>query len=419
MSNEIRVMLCDDSAIMLRLIKKSLEIEPRLQIVCEAKHGREALEKLDQARPDIVVMDVEMPVMDGVEAVRQIRKRHRSLPIVMFSSLTSRGAAATLDAIAAGATDFATKPAGSGHIQKAMEALHRDLVPKLLQYGGIGKKSPAPTKPAARPAEARVTKFKPTNVTPAEAKPNPMDKLRSGKKPQRSPSSILGGVARPAPNHAATGAASGNGGGANKGRGGPVKAIAIGVSTGGPQALAKFFTALPKPLSVPIVVTQHMPPVFTQLLAERLSLQTGHAVHEAADGDNVVPGKVLIAPGDHHMLIRREGTSLKACLSQDPPRNSCRPSVDPMFESMATCFGKNLLGLVFTGMGQDGAEGVKRLKACGARVFIQDKASSVVWGMPGEVAKLGLADRVIPIDQMGMEVSRLITQSHAAPALSH
>ena len=354
MNTEIRVMICDDSAIMRRLIKTALQLEKSLEVVCEASHGRDAVEQLRDARPDIVIMDIEMPVMDGVEAVREIRKIDADLPVIMFSSLTSRGAEASLDAIAAGATDFATKPTGAGHIQQALESLRRDLVPKLLQW-------------TARKRSGAI----------ATGDQNDTDG---------------GGHASDDPSESGEG----------------IAAIGIAVSTGGPQALSKFLSGLPKDFRPPILIAQHMPPVFTGLLAQRLSDQTGHEIREAVDGEQLADGMILVAPGDHHLTVVRQNQVCRVKLNQDPPENSCRPSANPLFCSLADCYGGQALGIVMTGMGQDGVRGAKRIKSCGGRVFVQDKQSSVVWGMPGQVVESGCADRVLPIDQMANEAIRAV-----------
>ncbi|MEM6471455.1 MAG: chemotaxis response regulator protein-glutamate methylesterase [Planctomycetota bacterium] len=362
MKPEIRVMLCDDSAIMRRLIRSSLLIEPSLKVVCEATDGRDAVNKYGEFKPEIIVMDVEMPVMDGVEAVRELRKRGCKVPIIMFSSLTSRGAEASLDAIAAGATDFATKPVGSGHIAVAMESLQRDLIPKLLECSRVRQSVSTPSLP--RPAvTGRATE--------------PAGRVLSK---ERNSVSIL----------------------------------AVGVSTGGPQALATLIGSLPKDLPVPTLITQHMPPVFTGLLAERLSAQCDREVKEATDTDVLSPGCIFVAPGDYHMMVKRDRTQVRVVLDQSPPVNSCRPAVDPLFQSVAECYGKNSLGVVLTGMGQDGANGAKSLHDCGGTIVVQDRETSVVWGMPGEVVKRDLADRILPIDQIGGEVSRMIQAGRSA-----
>jgi two-component system chemotaxis response regulator CheB len=355
MSQSIRVMLCDESAIMRRLISTALRLEPSMAVVCEAHNGRDAIEKLDDARPDILVMDIGMPVMNGVEAVREIRRRHPDLPIIMLSSLTSRGAKGSLDAITAGATDVSTKPVGSTHIQQSLDALRRDLIPKLLHW---------------------------TAGQPTRSRPQTTD---------------CSSVPRASRTSASSSESSSQ-----------ISAIAIGVSTGGPQALATLIQELPMGFPIPILIAQHMPPVFTRLLAERLSAQTGHSVREAVDGDELDAGTILVAPGDHHLTVSREGDSVRARLNQEPPENACRPSVNPLFCSMAECYGQGTLGIVLTGTGQDGVRGVKRLKTCGATVFAQDQESSVIWGMPGQVVKMGLADQVLPIDQMAAAVLRAV-----------
>lgn len=374
MSTEIRVMICDDSAIIRRLIKTSLQLEKSLEVVCEAKNGREAIEKFNEAKPDVIVMDIEMPVVDGLQAVKEIRQLDATVPIIMFSSLTSRGAAASLDALAAGATDFATKPTGAGHIQQALESLRRDLIPKLLQWT-VGKRASLAEQNAA--ADNHLA-----SLTSSEFRIAGLDTTT------RSAGKSIG----------------------------QIHAIAIGVSTGGPQALARLLGNLPSPFPIPILIAQHMPPVFTNLLAERLTKQTGHDVHEAVDGEELTGGSVLIAPGDHHLTIERQGNKVVAKLNQDPPEHSCRPSVNPLFCSLADCFGDQALGIVLTGMGQDGARGAKQIKSHGGYVFVQDKASSTVWGMPGQVVQSGCADRILPLDQIADQVNRVIPCNQPIPA---
>lgn len=195
-----------------------------------------------------------------------------------------------------------------------------------------------------------------------------------------------------------------------------VSVVAIGVSTGGPEALTKVMHGIPKTFSVPILITQHMPPVFTALLAERLSAQSGHVVHEAVEGEEFVPGVILIAPGDFHLTVRREKTKVCVRLNQGSPENSCRPAVDPMFRSVAECYGHHALGVILTGMGTDGAEGAKAIHSQDGLIFVQDEETSVVWGMPGNVVKLDLADRILPLAQIPTELTRAVEASRQ-PAL--
>ncbi|WP_149495064.1 protein-glutamate methylesterase/protein-glutamine glutaminase [Roseiconus lacunae] len=380
MSNEIRVLLCDDSSVMRRLLKASMQSEPRLNVVFEAENGLEAVSNVTKVKPDVIIMDVEMPVMDGVDAVREIRKLSRTVPIIMFSSLTSRGAEASFDAIEAGASDFATKPIGAGHISKAMASVRRDLIPKVMQWA----------QPHVQPVLSKLEQVNPSSI---QAAPSP------------APASIP-----------AVGSQSDSVRPLVKSAGG-IAAVGVGVSTGGPQALMKLLGGLPKDFSTPILITQHMPPVFTGLLAGRLASQTGRPIREATDGESLSSGAVLIAPGDYHMTVARVQSTVVVKLDQNPPVNSCRPSVDPMFDSLADCFGNQTLGVILTGMGQDGMNGAKRLRDCGAPVIAQDEQSSVVWGMPGQIVKAGLATKVLPIDQMANEVTRIVLAEKSASTI--
>lgn len=382
-------MLCDDSAVMRRLLKGALTATAEFEVVYEAENGKEAVENVDRARPDIVVLDVEMPVMDGIDAARALRRRCRTLPIIMFSSLTSQGAAATMEALAAGANDFAIKPAGTNNFKEAQTKVQSELVAKIRNL--VGTPENVQEKLGAPKSETVSRGVKPP-VTPA---------------PRRSEV-----PARPARTSAPPAVAQAS---PAKSGGGKVSVIAIGVSTGGPEALSRLIKKLPKPFPVPILITQHMPPVFTGLLADRLSSQSGHRVREAGAGDTVVAGEILIAPGDFHLTVMRDKTKVVTVLDQSPPENSCRPSVDPLFRSVSKVYGRETLAVVLTGMGCDGGEGSRVVKQMGGRVFVQDEASSVVWGMPGYVARNGLADRVLPIEQIATELVRAV-ESKSQPA---
>lgn len=354
MSETIKVMLCDDSSTMRRLIKTAFKKDPTIEVVFEAANGREAVENIASSQPDIVVMDIEMPVMDGIEATIEIRKQNQRLPIVMFSSLTSRGAEATLDGLAAGANDFALKPAASGHIANAMQQIETDLILKIKQLVSRNRNSAGRDQPASA-ADSQVSSLE---------------------------SSIFS---------------------LNR----KVDLIAIGVSTGGPDALQRLLSAIPSSsLTTPILITQHMPPVFTSLLAQRLTAQTGHLVCEAKDDEPIVPDRILIAPGDFHLTVQKSAAVLRAHLDQKAHENSCRPAVDPLFRSVAGTCGRQSLGIVLTGMGQDGMKGASDIKSSGGAVVVQDKSSSVIWGMPGKVAEAGLADSVLPLEGIATLISK-------------
>ncbi|OYP31701.1 chemotaxis response regulator protein-glutamate methylesterase [Rhodopirellula sp. MGV] len=368
MNEVIRVMVCDDSSMMRRLLVSTLNSAKDISVVSEAVHGKDAIDKLPRCRPDIIIMDVGMPVMDGIETVREIRKVDRKLPVIMFSALTQDGAEATMDAISAGADDFATKPVDAGHISNAVSQLKEELLPKIYRL--------VPTKAKAK----ALSGVGGGGGLAAGMGRNPV----GGMTPQRQPA--INRVTTPA----------------------RIDAIGIGVSTGGPKALATVVSRLPVDLKVPIFIVQHMPASFTALLAERLSSERGHSVVEASNDRVIAPGQIVIAPGGFHMTVIRRNNEIITKLNQEPPIHSCRPAADPMFRSMASTFGENCLGIILTGMGIDGTEGARALKEKGCMVIAQDKETSVVWGMPGNVVQQGLADVVLPIDKIALEIERVL-----------
>jgi two-component system, chemotaxis family, protein-glutamate methylesterase/glutaminase len=353
-----RVLVVDDSVVIRRLITQALDAAPDIEVVGTASNGRLALAKLDQLRPDVVTLDIEMPEMDGLQTLAAIRARQPRLPVIMFSTLTERGGRATLEALALGATDYVTKPSNSGSLDVGLARIQEELIPRIRAL--TPRLAPARTAPAPVAAAAR-----PTGPTPR------------------------------------------------------VQALAIGVSTGGPSALAELIPALPANLGVPVLVCQHMPPVFTRLLAERLDAKSELHVQEAADGQQVAAGGVWIAPGGFHMVVHRPmGGGPVIRTTTDEPENSCRPAVDPMLRSAVATWGSGVLAVVLTGMGQDGLRGCQDVTAAGGRVLVQDEASSVVWGMPGYVARAGLADAALPLDELAVEITRRVAGVPAASARS-
>jgi two-component system chemotaxis response regulator CheB len=355
----ISVLVVDDSVVVRRLIVDALTGIPDIKVVATAANGRFALGKIDRLKPDIVTMDVEMPEMDGLTAVREVRKKYASLPVIMFSALTDAGAAATLDALAAGATDYVTKPSKSGSIAQSIEAIRDQLVPRI--YALCGRRAPA--RPAVRPLPSRpIGPVRPVQAT---------------------------AITRPA----------------GIGR---VDIVAIGASTGGPEALAKVLPALPADFPVPVVMVQHMPPLFTRMFAERLDRTCALHVVEATDRMPIGPGMVVLAPGDRHLTVERQGTSVIARLNDGPPENSCRPAVDVLFRSVAKAYGNTSLGVVLTGMGRDGRDGSQLIRNAGGDVIAQDEATSVVWGMPGAVANAGLANSILPLSEVAAFVNSRI-----------
>lgn len=339
-----RVLVVDDSVVIRRVVTDVLSADPEIEVVGTAANGQIAIAKMTQVNPDLVILDVEMPEMDGLITLAAIRKSHPKLPVIMFSALTERGASATLEALSLGATDYFTKPSGPGGIEESRRVIREELVAAIKEICA------------------------PKSATPVAA-------------------------ARPVAVQAA----------AQVGR---VDALVIGVSTGGPSALSEIFAALPGDLPVPIFIVQHMPPMFTRLLAERLTANSKVSVEEATSGAPVRPGRALIAPGNFHMTVSRDGTQVRAVLNQAPPENSCRPAADPLFRSAAKLYGPGVLAVVLTGMGQDGLRGSEAVREAGGQVIAQDEATSVVWGMPGFVVRAGLANKVLPLSLIANEIVR-------------
>lgn len=343
---KIRVMVVDDSVVFRRLVSDELASDPMIEVVGTAPNGRIALQKLPQLSPDLVILDIEMPELNGLDALSELRKTYPRLPVIMFSSLTERGAYETLEALARGATDYFAKPTNLGGLDASLQVIRDELIPEIK---AICERTLAPQSPppAAVPPISRITN-----------------------------------------------AAS------------RIDIIAIAASTGGPNALSALFSGIPANIGVPIVIVQHMPPMFTRLLAERLSSQNPVKIDEGQPGGVLRPGHGWIAPGDFHMILARDGVQSRVLLHQDPPENSCRPAADVLFRSVAQHYGNSVLGVVMTGMGQDGLRGCEAIKAAGGTVIAQDEATSVVWGMPGYVVKAGLADRVLPLSLLAPEIVR-------------
>jgi two-component system chemotaxis response regulator CheB len=355
-SGKKRVLVVDDAVVVRKMLSDVIACDPGLEVAGTAVNGKVALAKFSTLKPDIVLLDIEMPEMDGLTTVRELRKLDSRVPIIMFSTLTEQGAAAAMEALALGATDYVTKPSNVD-LSATSDAVSRELIPRIRVLCGLPETpsaAPMPPVPSFRPIVSR-----------------------------RSP--LL-----------------------------PVQVVAIGVSTGGPDALAHVVRHLPADLRVPVVIAQHMPPIFTKLLAMRLSAKSALPVRECVSGEPLVPGCVLVAPGDFHMMASPEEGVVRLKTNQGPKENFCRPSVDVLFRSIAQVYGGRALAVVLTGMGRDGLKGCELLRGAGARIYVQDEASSVVWGMPGLVARAGLADKILPLEQIGAEIVRATTASLAA-----
>lgn len=365
----ISVLVVDDSVVVRRLIVDALSGDPEIHVAGTAPNGQVALTKIDALKPDLITLDIEMPVMDGLTTLKNLRRKHAKLPVIMFSTLTAAGASATFDALQAGASDYVTKPANVGSVVESIRSVKEQLIPRIHALCGgrtAGRRPPAGAsrRPGASGPAGRTA-----------VKTRPLDEL-----PKGTPD-----------------------------------IVAIGCSTGGPDALTKVLAGLPSGFPVPILVVQHMPPVFTKLFADRLDRTMKLKVTEARDGMPLLPGHVYIAPGDHHLEAIRRGTTVMTRLHGGPPENSCRPAVDVLFRSVAKVYGKSSVAVVLTGMGYDGRAGSEELIAAGAEVVAQDEQSSVVWGMPGAVATAGLAHAVLPLEDIAPHLNKRVGPPNSHP----
>lgn len=371
----IRVLIVDDAVTVRRLVADALSIDPALRVVGAAANGRQALERIPQLQPDIVILDIEMPEMDGLETLLELRRRHSKLPVIVYSSDTHHGASATLDALWLGAKDYVTKT-GATSLDAAIEHIRSELLPRIHALCDEDLDARSATEAQNALARAR----------------DPRDPRRGDSKsaaPYRSRDMLPPGR---------------------------VEVLAIAASTGGPSALSVVLSDLPADLPVPVLVVQHMPPRFTGYLAERLAAKCRLRIAEAVPGAPLAPGRVWIAPGDFHMTVERSGAQVVTQLDRNRPENSCRPSADPLFRSVADVFGAGALCVVLTGMGQDALRGCRIVAGARGQILVQDEATSVVWGMPGNVAREGLADRVLPLEQLGEEILRRVSIGRAREA---
>lgn len=349
----IRVLIVDDSVVIRRLVTHALTQDADIEVVGSAANGVIALKMIPLVNPDVVTLDIEMPEMDGLETLSRIRTLYPRLVVIMFSTLSERGAAITLKALSLGANDYVAKAANVGSLDVSMARLRDDLLPKIKQFFSFGNRNLSTvvwTRTCALPDQP--------------------------KRPSANP-----------------------------------KAVAIGVSTGGPSALAELIPAIPDTFDLPVFIVQHMPPIFTRLLAERLQNLTKLRVREACDGMSIEPGGIYLAPGDYHMRVVTRGKCKVLALDQAEPENFCRPAVDSLFRSVADVYGGAVIAVILTGMGQDGRLGVERLRKEGAWVIAQDEASSVVWGMPGAVTRAGLTDAVVDLKAIVPEILKQVSRT--------
>lgn len=356
-----RVLIVDDSSTTRMMLREYLGREPGLEIAGAAANGREALDRLDKYAPDVVLLDVDMPVLNGLETLPLLREARPDLPVIMFSRLTDRGAAETIDALFLGASDYVLKPESKAALE---QCITNELIPKIRAVCGDASSS-------SDASASAVNLIK----TPGQKTFPGSDKISD---------------------HARSHA--------------PVEMLAIATSTGGPRALAELLPRLPAELPVPVVIVQHMPPGFTEALAQRLDSLTPFTVREAADDQSIGDAQIWVAPGNRHMIVHRGATGIRVQCHDAAPENSCRPSADVLFRSVVQTCGAGTLAAVLTGMGNDGLAGCHQVVEHGGQVVVQDEASSTVWGMPGQIARAGLADAILPLDDLGREIGLRLTR---------
>ena len=347
-----QLLVVDDSAVARLFLAKAIDAEPDLALIGLANNGRVALEQIERRRPDLIVLDLEMPEMDGIATLRMLRERHPSIPVIVFSALSERGATLTIEALQLGARDYLLKPAGMGSAGEAFDYVRRELLVRARELG-----RPRPTSPAAQPRPRPAVSESPT--------PSPASR-----------------------------------------RSGAVEAIAIAASTGGPLVLSWLLENLPMSLAAPVFIVQHLPASFIDAFVARLDGRVGLTIRVGRTGARPRPGEVWFAPGDHHMVVQRDANGLVLGLEQSPPLHGCRPAADVLFRSLARSCGSTTLAVVLTGMGRDGCDGAIAIDAAGGRVFAQDRASAVVWSMPGAVVEAGVANEVVELDQLAVRIER-------------
>ncbi|WP_333825500.1 protein-glutamate methylesterase/protein-glutamine glutaminase [Pinisolibacter sp.] len=382
-TDPIRVMVVDDSVVVRGLIGRWIDEDPALAVVASHRNGKLAVDDVARSNPDVVVLDVEMPEMDGITALPLLLKAKPGLVVVMASTLTRRNAEISLKCLSLGAADYVPKPESNSGVTTSADFRNeviqkvKALGQRVLMRAGRGGAAAAPRAYAPAPAPSSVAasagparSFAPSQ--PRMAAPATATQLR--------PYSSI------AP-----------------------RVLLIGSSTGGPQALTRLFGEIgPAIANVPVLITQHMPATFTSILAEHITKASGRRAAEGVHGEPLMPGRIYVAPGGKHMVIGKQGAETVVLLNDQPPVNFCKPAVDPLFDSAVPIFGSAILACVLTGMGHDGAAGAKRIADGGGSVIAQDEESSVVWGMPGAVAQAGAAAEILPLDQIGGKIVRIL-----------
>ena len=364
-------MVVDDSVVIRGMISRWIGAEPDMEVSASLRTGLDAVNQIERIKPDVAVLDIEMPELDGISALPQLLAKKRDLVIIMASTLTRRNAEISFKALSLGAADYIPKPESTREATAA-ETFHHDLIQKIRHLGARARRRASPAaSPSVAPAPERAREV---SVHPVAA---PVAQLQLA----RQPFSML------AP-----------------------RVLLIGSSTGGPQALMTLVADIGPVIDrFPVLITQHMPPTFTTILAEHLARASRRPAHEAVDGEIVKSGRIYLAPGGRHMRVVRHGAEAAIALDDGPPVNFCKPAVDPMFNSAIDVWHGGIMSVILTGMGSDGMRGGKDIVAAGGSVIAQDEATSVVWGMPGAAANAGICAAVLPLNQIAPKLVRLFS----------
>jgi two-component system chemotaxis response regulator CheB len=361
----IRVMVVDDAVVVRGLVSRWIDAEPGMTVVASLRTGRDAVREVTRVNPDVVLLDIDMPDLDGLSALPQLLEKKRDLVVIMASTLSRRNAEVSLKALALGAADYIPKPATNREVTTSV-SFRAELIEKIRQLGRRRRRVPGETRKSAPPEAPAWPRAAPADSRGADIKLRPFSLIMP-------------------------------------------RVLLIGASTGGPQALTGLLGELGSVFErVPVLITQHMPPTFTTILAEHLARSSGCPAREASDGEPLAPGNIYLAPGGRHMLVGRRGGQAVIALNDGPPVNFCKPAVDPLFSSAAQAFGSATLAVVLTGMGSDGARGAQAIAAAGGSVIAQDEATSVVWGMPGSAAQAGVCSAVLPLPEIASKLGVLI-----------
>ncbi|MEL7524452.1 MAG: chemotaxis response regulator protein-glutamate methylesterase [Pseudomonadota bacterium] len=386
-SDPIKVMVVDDAVVIRGLLTRWLGDDKGLKVVSSHRNGKLAVDDIERSNPDVVVLDIEMPEMDGMTALPLMLAKKRDLVVIMASTLTRRNAEISLKALSLGAADYVPKPESNSEVTTSVD-FRRELIEKVKALGAraVRMRGPARTMRAETRAGKTTQPVKPLSARPAT------DTRASFRGAAQPAAAAAGPKFKTRPYSSAR-----------------PRILAVGSSTGGPQALQEMMKEVGTAMNdVPVVITQHMPPTFTSILAEHLGKAALRPSKEGEDGEILKPGNIYVAPGGKHMILEKDGGAVKIRLTDGPPVNFCKPAVDPLFDSVAKVYGSASLAVILTGMGHDGADGVKTIATGGGSIITQDEATSVVWGMPGAAAATGMCCEILPLNQIGPKVSRVL-----------